>query len=618
MSEPTLKQKKGTKSSAKKNLTTGLLDILSPTALDFQPKTITNGESYQRTIAVINFADRNGPGWLGPISTLPGVVCSIHATPTDPYELADQMKISVGEMRRKINDGGNDFTLNRVKQQYKAALNLQKKMDEESQGVFFVTIVFLVTAVDMDQLQERCKKLEAKLSASGMRGRTPMFKQEFALQTVAPYRILAPEIEEIAARNMPVETIAAMYPFIYSGINDGTGILLGSDKDGGILLIDFWLRKESRTNTNITVLGKPGTGKSTGIKKIITFENTVNDADIIMIDPEREYKELCENRGGDWINCGGGKGGRINPFQIRSVPLDEDEEEEDRLYTPEMVSMGPLALHFQSLRTFLRLYCGADLRRLGLSYLEIALEDIYKDKEIFWGTNVAGRSNHDYPIMEDLFKNLEEKVQKNPGKPIWEELMMLIRPAAVGADSGLWNGPTTISPKSDFVVLDTHNLLEAAKEIQQAQYFNVLGWSWARIAEDRQKKTILAGDEYYLNVDPENPETLKFGRNVSKRIRKYEGGFMVITHDMNDFMDPAVRRFGQSLLSNPTYKIIMGQGDEELPALRKLMHLSDQEVEMLKKGNRGEALIIAGNRRVHGVIEVSDEELAFFGKGGGR
>lgn len=40
-----------------------------------------------------------------------------------------------------------------------------------------------------------------------------------------------------------------------------------------------------------------------------------------------EYKEITENLEGDWINVGNGKGGIINPLQIKDVPLDDDDEE---------------------------------------------------------------------------------------------------------------------------------------------------------------------------------------------------------------------------------------------------------------------------------------------------
>lgn len=64
-------------------------------------------------------------------------------------------------------------------------------------------------------------------------------------------------IKDIGARNMPAESVAAGFPFVYSGLNDGEGILLGTDKGGGIILCDFWTRRESRTNSNLTVIGRP-------------------------------------------------------------------------------------------------------------------------------------------------------------------------------------------------------------------------------------------------------------------------------------------------------------------------------------------------------------------------
>lgn len=54
---------------------------------------------------------------------------------------------------------------------------------------------------------------------------------------------------------------------------------------------------------------------------------------IIIIDPEREYKELTRNLHGDWLNCGGGLKGRLNPLQIRPVPQDDEDEDGERLYT---------------------------------------------------------------------------------------------------------------------------------------------------------------------------------------------------------------------------------------------------------------------------------------------
>ena len=61
---------------------------------------------------------------------------------------------------------------------------------------------------------------------------------------------------------------------------------------------------------------------------------------ILVADPESEYKDLCYNLGGDWINAVGGSNGRINPLQVRPSPRDDEQEKEgDRLYRDEGYGM---------------------------------------------------------------------------------------------------------------------------------------------------------------------------------------------------------------------------------------------------------------------------------------
>ena len=92
-------------------------------------------------------------------------------------------------------------------------------------------------------------------------------------------------------------------------------------------------------------MGNSGVGKSTAIKHILLSEY-MKGTRIIVIDPESEYKELCQNLNGDWINAAGGSKGMINPLQVRPSPRDdEDEKEELRLYRDEGYGMNDLALH---------------------------------------------------------------------------------------------------------------------------------------------------------------------------------------------------------------------------------------------------------------------------------
>ncbi|HHV30709.1 MAG TPA: DUF87 domain-containing protein [Clostridium sp.] len=595
-----------------------ILNVITPMGIEFSPSYFIFGENYAKVLLITAYPPRVKMGWLSRIANMEGVICSVHLTPTDPAKLIENISKSIGELSAKISNGGSALMIQRAEQQYKDANLLLQKIDQEQENVFYVSVSIMITAPTKELLDRKSRKVESILAGSKMKGRAPMFRQEDALSTVSPYGFCPQSIKDISNRNMPASTIAGSFPFTRSGINDMKGIILGKDKSGGIVLIDLWNRSGDRTNSNLTLLGAPGVGKSATIKHIFTFEYALGTT-IIIIDPEREYKELCENVGGQWINCGGGTGGRINPLQVKEVPID-DEEENDSLYKDEGKGVGSLTLHFQTLRTFFNLYL-KDLDNMDYAVLEEVLEELYLSRGIDWNTDTSKIPNEQYPVISDLYELLllKSKKEENSIKnPRYEKLALLLRRAAVGADAALWNGHTTINKLSNFIVLDTFDLQDADESIKTTQYFNILTWCWNQISKDRSEKVLLGADEAYLMIDPDVPQSIKFLRNVSKRIRKYEGGLAVISHSVVDFLDPAVKRWGQALLDNPCFKLFMGADGKNLEELATLMNLTEAEIELLAKKNRGQGLLIAGSQRIEVNIELSDFELKLFGKGGGR
>lgn len=596
-----------------------IVDIITPMAIEFHQSDFWFGELLGRVLLVTGYPPRVKVGWLSRIANMEGVTCSIHMTPTDPAKLIENISKSMGELAGRLNGGGSALMMKRTEQQYKDADKLLEKIDQEQENVFYVTVAIMITAKDKEELDRKAKNVESSIAGSKMKCRNAMFKQEEGLLAVSPYGVCPQVIKDIASRNMPVSTIAGSFPFNSSGLNDGRGWILGKDNAGGLILIDPWKRGGDRTNTNWTITGAPGMGKSATVKHIFLNEYA-QGTKIIIIDPEREYKELCENLGGQWINAGGGSGGRINPLQVKDVPKDEEEDEE-RLYQDEGKGMGALALHFQTLRTFFKLYM-KDLDAKDMALLEETLEELYKSKEIYFDSDTSTIPNTQYPLISDLYNLLVEKgkdeslLEKRREK--YDDLALLLRSSAIGADSALWNGHTTIEANSDFIVLDTHDLQEADDTIRRTQYFNILTWAWQQLSKDREEQVLLGVDEAYLIVDPEVPQALQFLRNVSKRIRKYQGGLAVISQSVGDFLDPAVKRHGQALLDNPCFKMYMGNDGKDLEELTKMMGLTEAEQEMLAKKKRGHGLLVAGSKRLHAVIQLSDHELELFGKGGGK
>ena len=281
-----------------------------------------------------------------------------------------------------------------------------------------------------------------------------------------------------------------------------------------------------------------------------------------------------------------------------------------------------MSLYIQQLRVFFTLYFGEEEMTSGIrAALEKSLIKLYNKFGITWDTDVRKLNNEDFPYMEHLYEQVKEDAENQEltgyRKECYEKLQDLLYSAGEGADR-LWNGPTTISAYADFTDLVVSGLLETDDKVKRAQFYNIITWGWHEVSRNRQEKVLFGLDEGYLFVDPELVELMKFIRNMSKRIRKYEGGLMFITHSVADVLSPEVKRLGQAIIDNACYKFVMGTDGKNLRETTELFNLSEREVNILTQKNRGQGIFFAGNIRLDLTVDVSDEFLEMFGTAGGR
>ena len=317
---------------------------------------------------------------------------------------------------------------------------------------------------------------------------------------------------------------------------------------------------------------------------------------------------------GSWIDVAGGRGGLINPLQIRPVPPDVD----DNSYPVKKDSIGDLAVHLKTLQTFFRLYIPSMDDRLR-AILDQSLVELYFSFGITWETDVSGMKAERFPILSDLYKLISCKSESGGrNAECYADLKTYLEGAANGADHLLWNGYTTINPTSGFIVLDTKSLIQMSGTVLAAQYFNVLSWCWEQITRDRKERIMLIADECWTMIDPRCPQSLEFLKNAEKRARKYEGSIVVGTQSTNDFLDPEVKFYGQSVLDLPTYKLLFSMDGQSLKEAAELFDLNDSQTELISSGQRGMALMKVGRQAAKVRFVLSDERLEMFGRGGGR
>ena len=600
-------------------VTRSFKERIAPTGLKIGEKDLILGDSYISIVTLRSYPSLVNVGWLGAVANVEHTRMVMSISPMDTFEISNTLKKSISEVKSKminINDYNDQIILNNQMQDY---VELVNRIDREHEKFSLLTVNFLCYGETREQLEKTKKELKATLSAYGLGGSDLMFEQERAFKMCLP--IMYNELEKNFGLPMPMMTVASRFPFIFQNLqDDGDSIMLGNDALGSLLFFDLWKRTNKRNNSNAVIVGKSGSGKSTAIKKLIRGA-WCRGSKIIIIDPEREYKDFCNSVGGCWIDAGTGigKSGIINPLEVRHGADESDDDSKN--------TTNDLSRHFQTFRTFIKYYL-QDLTAYELTKIEEILIEVYKDKGIDFDTDLSKLESKDYPIMEDLYHKVVEKLKQARAEKdardvisSLEKISSMLKRATIGADSRLFNGISTISvdKDTDFIVLDIHSLVDSDDTILRTQFFNILSWCWNEISRDRSEPVILVCDESHLLIDPKNPDGADFLKKCTKRCRKYNSAVWTITQNFIDYTADGLERYGQVIIDNSTYLLVMAQGQREIESVQKMMNLSESEVQFLLTASKGQGLFVIGqDTRMPIQIHLREEEKLLFGNAGGR
>lgn len=609
-----------------------ILNIITPSGIDYDSTHANIGENVGKIYCISRYPAENIKyGWLAALCQLEGTITSIEFRRTDADNLIDVYNKKIAQLKGDRTTAKVESDKQLIDKAIKDLEGLIQKIAVQKEPVGYVNIMLYIRHTDGRMLEDRIKRVSGAVAVAQCKLLNLKYKQLQAMKCMAPYGIPSQQVARMGERNMPISTFLGGFPMANAGINDPGGYWLGrTSRTNRVVILNQWIRSNDRVNSNWFISGLPGSGKSTAIKKIQTCEYSFGTK-IITLDPEEEYVDLAAHPdiNGDVIDCAGGSTGRINPLQVRYSPriaeddLNDGENLNDYMVYDEEMGISDLALHIQNLRVFFKLYFGAESFDAGIkTALEECIIEVYRDFHITWDTEIAFLQPEDYPVIRDLYNKVEEKSKKPDlsqyKQSVYDRLKDLLYSIAYGADQFIWNGPTTINPQSDFIVLNCSKLLELDENVKRAQFFNLTSWAWHEMSKDRSQKVIFGIDEGYLFVDPDYPDLMKFVRNVSKRDRKYEAGLMFITHSAVDVLDPAVKRFGQAIIDNSCYRFIMGTDGKNLQETVDLFNLTEGEQTILASKSRGVGILFAGSVRLDMRLEVSNEMLEMFGKRGGR
>ena len=463
---------------------------------------------------------------------------------------------------------------------------------------------------------EKLRELQADVSMEMTREKlsvdrlTLRQKEGFICCMPCGYNALGTQFERV----LPVSAVANCYPFNYSGKTDPDGFYIGRDKFGSNIVVDFDSRSDDKTNANILILGNSGQGKSYLLKLILTNLRMAGKS-IISLDAEQEYKELCENLGGCYIDLMGGQY-IINPLEPKiwsegAADGDEDSPEAFRQKTR-------LSQHISFLKDFFRVYKEFDEAQIDA--LEIIMTKLYAKFGITDRTNFDELKSDDYPIMADLYAIAEEEYQRydKGAKSLFtegllRELCLGLHSMCVGAESLFFNGHTNIND-DQFVVFGVKGLLESNRKLKDAMLFNILSYMNHRLL--MQGNTAASIDELYLFLT--NLTAIEYIRNASKRVRKKDSSIILSSQNIEDFLLPEVKELTKPLFSIPTHQFLFNVGNVNAREFADAVQLEESEYALIKYPERGTCLFKCGNERYLLQVIVPDYKAKLFGSAGGR
>ena len=592
----------------------GIRSQLAPKGLQFSPSDFFISDKYATILTVVAYPKYITPGYLASLTNMSGIKVVAKHIPVPWSDMAKMLNKQVAELKEKYQNERDQTVKERIRQDAESLEYFTSMLAGSQARIFDFQMHIMITADTKEQLE--LKKLNVKnyLDAMEMRAISLRFEQEKVLKSILPI-FPAQDVEQRIGTPIPSVTIAAMYPFIFDSLKDpGLSTLLGVDFSGGVILFNQFLykiRKENnRNNANMIMLGTSGSGKSTAAKLLLRT-HIRNGCQIVIIDPEDEFRDLTKLYGGDTIDIAkGGDFGMINPLDI-VIDADEEEIKQGLGYTV-------LTRTLQFLKAFMRYY-DPSIEEDVLTMFSEVVQDTYRRFGIDFNTDFSRFTTQDYPTFSDVYATIRGRLMsmtdQTQERDVMERLELKVRPI-VKELKFYFDGHTTLSKNSDFMVFNIKELMNSESTVKNALFFNVLKYAWG-LCLDFNVDTVLMVDEAHVLLGDNNALGADFLAQVQRRARKYNTGTVIITQQPSDFSDPSVITQGKAIFDNSSYYLVMGLKKQAVDDLSLLIDLNESEKESIKHYSQGEALFVCGSRRMRINVAVTQEELDSFGIGGG-
>ena len=544
-------------------------DIIAPSYVEVDFNHIKIDDKYYRTLFVVGYPRFVSLNWLHSLITFDHpLYISMYIYPTESGEVLKDLKRKIAEMEATIEadiKAGKVVDPN-VQVALDDALALQAELAKGEERFFQFGLYITIPADSLEELNQTTKEIDAALSSLLIIAKQATLEMEEGFKSTLPmfYDKL------MVWRNMDTTSLATTFPFSTATLTANEGILYGLNLHDGSLVI---FNRFTLENANSLVLGKSGGGKSFFVK-LEALRLLMMGVDVIIIDPENEYKKIAEAISGEFVSFSASSPYKINPFDLYSEQEDVDE----------------LANKILNLHSLIKVIVG-DITPAQDALLDRALVLTYKQKGI---TEDLETHKNEPPLLEDLYKVLLG-MESQEAADLASRLEKFIK----GSAAGVFNQQSNFDIKNKFTVFGIRDLEE---ELRPIAMYIILDYVWNRIRKNKKERILVVDEAWYLI---KHKDSAAYLHNFAKRARKYLLGLTTITQDVEDFLSTDE---GRAIITNSSLQILLKQSTAAVDRLAKVFNLTGGEKHFLLSGGVGEGLFFAGRSHVAIKVIASEEE----------
>ena len=545
-------------------------------------------------------------GWLTMfINTYPGVGVSVFLERVSKDYVISSIRKNIvwNEMNMGENSG--------ISAAYESASNAAAAGDYLREGIaegedfYYMSVLITISGDSPEEVSFILKELQKIAKQRDFKLVEAKFREEQAFNSVLPLSNLDRSLYMSSRRNILLDGACAAYPFTTFELNDKEGIYLGTDKTtGSVVTLDLFDTKKY-ANANAFICGMSGKGK-TYTMLLFAIRMRINHIPVFIIAPEKEheFERICKALGGQFIQLGAGTKDRINIMEI--FKRDESVVDES------MANKSYLLAKASSLKKFVKLLY-PDMSMAERAYLDDAIIKTYEKFGITQDNEslIDPRNPTQFKKMP-ILSDLQEQLSQIAGA---EKMVSIIKMMTTGSGKS-FNGPTTIDTSNEFTVIGLESM--SADEMLPVGIFMAMDFMWSKIKEDRTKKKALFIDEWWkLGFNAEGAE---YSVEIAKTIRAYGGAMILATQQMKDITTVENGKYGEQVLGNCVFKVLMGMEKQDADAVRRIVGITDAEAEQVKMFDKGEGLLLASDCRIpikfegtkaeHHLITTDRSELA--------